>query len=149
MATKILFVDRDGTLIEDVPYNVDPALMRWAAGAEEGVRRLHVAGFRLAYFRVYPGVVCVVVVGYPRTEIHDAHVEHHVFGYIERCDFELGSFRGYDFGHCAAATGKHCQYEEMRRRSHNGSHYFGLFQRNPSMGFGRTSKSIVLAILFP
>jgi histidinol-phosphate phosphatase family protein len=44
---KAVFLDKDGTLIDDVPYNVDPARIRLARGAAEGVRLLQRAGFRL------------------------------------------------------------------------------------------------------
>ena len=30
---RAVFLDKDGTLIDDVPYNVDPALIRLAPGA--------------------------------------------------------------------------------------------------------------------
>lgn len=33
-------MDKDGTLLEDVPYNADPERMRFAAGAAEGLRTL-------------------------------------------------------------------------------------------------------------
>jgi D-glycero-D-manno-heptose 1,7-bisphosphate phosphatase len=36
----VVFVDKDGTLIEDVPYNVDPAFVRFAPGARAAVRLL-------------------------------------------------------------------------------------------------------------
>jgi histidinol-phosphate phosphatase family protein len=42
-----VFLDKDGTLIEDVPYNVDPGLIRLTSGAAGGLRRLHAAGYRL------------------------------------------------------------------------------------------------------
>lgn len=42
-----VFFDKDGTLIEDVPYNVDPARVRLAEGAAGGLRALHSAGFLL------------------------------------------------------------------------------------------------------
>jgi histidinol-phosphate phosphatase family protein len=45
--TAAVFLDKDGTLIEDVPYNVDPALIRLTRGAGEGLRMLRDAGFRL------------------------------------------------------------------------------------------------------
>lgn len=41
----ILF-DRDGTLVEDVPYNGDPQLVRPLPGAVRVVRRLRAAGIR-------------------------------------------------------------------------------------------------------
>lgn len=45
--TAAVFLDKDGTLVDDVPYNVDPALIRLTRGAGEGLRRLRGAGFRL------------------------------------------------------------------------------------------------------
>ena len=35
-----VFLDKDGTLLVDEPYNVDPALMRLESGAEVALRRL-------------------------------------------------------------------------------------------------------------
>ncbi|MDG6103803.1 HAD-IIIA family hydrolase [Dactylosporangium aurantiacum] len=42
----VLF-DRDGTLVHDVPYNGDPALVRPVDGAREALDRLRAAGLRL------------------------------------------------------------------------------------------------------
>jgi histidinol-phosphate phosphatase family protein len=42
-----IFLDKDGTLVEDVPYNVDPARIRLAPGAGSGLRRLRDAAYRL------------------------------------------------------------------------------------------------------
>jgi histidinol-phosphate phosphatase family protein len=42
-----VFLDKDGTLVDDVPYNVDPALIRLTRGAGEGLRMLRDGGFRL------------------------------------------------------------------------------------------------------
>ncbi len=44
---RAVFLDKDGTIIENVPYNVDPALIRLVPGAEEGLARLHRAGYLL------------------------------------------------------------------------------------------------------
>ena len=44
---RAVFLDKDGTLIDDVPYNVDPAKIRLATGAAEGLARLHAAGYAL------------------------------------------------------------------------------------------------------
>jgi D-glycero-D-manno-heptose 1,7-bisphosphate phosphatase len=40
MLSKAVFLDKDGTLVDDVPYNVDPALIRFSEGALEGLRLL-------------------------------------------------------------------------------------------------------------
>ncbi len=51
-----VFLDKDGTLIEDVPYNVDPALVRLMPGARDALRLLHDAGFRLFVITNQSGV---------------------------------------------------------------------------------------------
>jgi len=51
----VLF-DKDGTLLDDVPYNVDPALMRFAPGAREALACLHAHGFRLFVISNQSGV---------------------------------------------------------------------------------------------
>jgi histidinol-phosphate phosphatase family protein len=47
MPNRAVFFDKDGTLIDNVPYNVDPARIRLAAGAEEALPLLHERGYRL------------------------------------------------------------------------------------------------------
>jgi histidinol-phosphate phosphatase family protein len=44
---KAVFLDKDGTLVEDVPYNVDPERIRLMPGAAEGLFLLHASGYRL------------------------------------------------------------------------------------------------------
>jgi D-glycero-D-manno-heptose 1,7-bisphosphate phosphatase len=51
-----VFLDKDGTLIEDLPYNVDPRRIRLAPGAAEGVRLLHDAGYALVVVTNQSGV---------------------------------------------------------------------------------------------
>lgn len=51
-----VFLDKDGTLVEDVPYNVDPARIRLAPGAGPGLCRLHAAGYGLAVVSNQSGV---------------------------------------------------------------------------------------------
>jgi len=53
---RVLFVDKDGTLIEDLPYNVEPDRVRFAPGAREAVRRLGAAGIDLAIVTNQSGV---------------------------------------------------------------------------------------------
>src|SRR3954451_23499604 len=52
----VVFIDKDGTLIEDLPYNVDPARVRFAPGAREAIRRLGGAGIELAVITNQSGV---------------------------------------------------------------------------------------------
>jgi D-glycero-D-manno-heptose 1,7-bisphosphate phosphatase len=56
MSAPAIFLDKDGTLIDDVPYNVDPALISLRPGAGEALRRLRAAGFRLIVVSNQSGV---------------------------------------------------------------------------------------------
>lgn len=47
IARRAVFLDKDGTLVEDVPYNVDPRLVRLGPGALSGLARLRDAGYAL------------------------------------------------------------------------------------------------------
>ena len=51
-----VFLDKDGTILVDVPYNVDPARMAFAPGAGDGVRMLHRAGYALVVVSNQSGV---------------------------------------------------------------------------------------------
>lgn len=51
-----VFLDKDGTLVDDLPYNVDPALIRLTAGAGEALTSLHDAGFALVVISNQSGV---------------------------------------------------------------------------------------------
>ena len=53
---RAVFLDKDGTLIDDVPYNVDPQRMRLACGAAAGLPALHRAGYRLIVVSNQSGV---------------------------------------------------------------------------------------------
>ncbi len=56
MTSRAVFLDKDGTLIEDVPYNVNPDLIRLTTGAETGLRSLHQAGYELIVISNQAGV---------------------------------------------------------------------------------------------
>jgi D-glycero-D-manno-heptose 1,7-bisphosphate phosphatase len=51
-----VFVDKDGTLVENVPYNTDPRHVRIMPGVLEGLRVLRDAGFGLFVVSNQPGV---------------------------------------------------------------------------------------------
>lgn len=51
-----MFLDKDGTLIEDVPYNVRPEQIRLTPHAGEGLRMLQDAGYRLIVVSNQSGV---------------------------------------------------------------------------------------------
>ena len=56
MTSKAVFLDKDGTLIEDVPYNIDPELIQFTRGATEGLRRLQAHDYRLIVVTNQSGV---------------------------------------------------------------------------------------------
>jgi D-glycero-D-manno-heptose 1,7-bisphosphate phosphatase len=51
-----VFLDKDGTLIENLPYNVDPARMRLAPTALDALAKLHAHGYTLVVVTNQPGV---------------------------------------------------------------------------------------------
>ena len=51
-----VFLDKDGTLVEDVPYNADPQLMKLTQGAIEGLQLLQAAGYKLIVITNQSGV---------------------------------------------------------------------------------------------
>jgi histidinol-phosphate phosphatase family protein len=45
--TRAVFIDKDGTLVENVPYNADPARVVLSRGAREAVAAFAEAGYRI------------------------------------------------------------------------------------------------------
>ena len=56
MTNRAVFLDKDGTLIEDVPYNVDPELIKLTRGAIEGLQLLYTSGYKLIVITNQSGV---------------------------------------------------------------------------------------------
>jgi D-glycero-D-manno-heptose 1,7-bisphosphate phosphatase len=84
---RVVFLDKDGTLIEDVPYNVDPARVRFASGARAGVRLLGRHGWPIAIVTNQSGVAR----GYFTLE-DLAVVEDHLRAEVERLGAEWAGF---------------------------------------------------------
>ena len=53
---RAVFLDKDGTLIADKPYNVDPDRVELLPGVLPGLQRLHTAGYRLIVVTNQSGV---------------------------------------------------------------------------------------------
>ncbi|MCE7042847.1 HAD-IIIA family hydrolase [Dyadobacter sp. CY312] len=53
---KAIFLDKDGTLIKDVPYNVDPKLVVFESGVFDGLRRMQDEDFKLIIISNQPGI---------------------------------------------------------------------------------------------
>jgi histidinol-phosphate phosphatase family protein len=80
MSTKrAVFVDKDGTLVDDLPYNVDPARMRLAAGASEGVAALSSAGYQVFVVSNQPGVA-LGLLDEAQLDRNRSHLEHLLHG---------------------------------------------------------------------
>src|SRR5262245_17499779 len=56
MSRRLVFLDKDGTLVEDVPNGVDPDQIRLREGAGEGLRHLREAGYGLVVVSNQSGV---------------------------------------------------------------------------------------------
>ena len=56
MLHPAVFLDKDGTLLDDVPYNVDPSLMRFSPHARAALRALATVPFRLYVISNQSGV---------------------------------------------------------------------------------------------
>jgi D-glycero-D-manno-heptose 1,7-bisphosphate phosphatase len=53
---RAIFLDKDGTLVDDVPYNVDPALVRLSWQAGPALQLLQARGYRLIVVTNQSGV---------------------------------------------------------------------------------------------
>jgi D-glycero-D-manno-heptose 1,7-bisphosphate phosphatase len=56
MPVAAVFVDKDGTLVENVPYNVDPARVALTQGAAPAIHALRQNGFQIFVVSNQPGV---------------------------------------------------------------------------------------------
>jgi D,D-heptose 1,7-bisphosphate phosphatase len=56
MKRKAIFLDKDGTLIPDIPFNVDPKRITFNKGTAEGLKLLAAGGFHLVIITNQSGV---------------------------------------------------------------------------------------------
>ena len=56
MAVKAVFIDKDGTLVENVPYNVDPLKLVFTPHAVEALKLLTAFDYQLVVVTNQPGV---------------------------------------------------------------------------------------------
>jgi D-glycero-D-manno-heptose 1,7-bisphosphate phosphatase len=54
--SNAIFLDKDGTLVENVPYNVDPAKIQLCEGAIEGLKLLASANYKLIVITNQSGI---------------------------------------------------------------------------------------------
>jgi histidinol-phosphate phosphatase family protein len=94
---ELVLLDRDGTLIEDVPYNGDPALVRPMSGAREALDRLRGEGVRL------------VVVSNQSAVGHGLITREQVDAVNQRVDALLGPFEAFHVCPHAPDDGCECR----------------------------------------
>jgi D-glycero-D-manno-heptose 1,7-bisphosphate phosphatase len=82
-----VFLDKDGTLIEDLPYNVNPSKIRLARGAEESLPLLHSLGYRLIVVSNQGGVALGL---FPQEALEA--VEERLRELLRRCGAPLAGF---------------------------------------------------------
>jgi D-glycero-D-manno-heptose 1,7-bisphosphate phosphatase len=84
---RAVFLDKDGTLLEDVPYNADCARIRLRPGAVEALLRLKRLGYELAVASNQPGVA---LGRFPRSAL--AGLEAHLEGVLGAHGIRLLAF---------------------------------------------------------
>ena len=84
---KTVFLDKDGTLIQDIPYNVDPDKIQLCTGASEGLQRLAENGYQLFIITNQSGVAR----GYfPESAL--VEVENHLRQLLAAIDVSIAGF---------------------------------------------------------
>lgn len=86
----IVFLDRDGTIIEDEGYLSDPARLREIPGAADSLRRLARGGYLIAVVSNQAGLARGKITREQMDAVHRAFVEHFrvrgvVFDGVEYC----------------------------------------------------------------
>lgn len=104
MAKAAVFLDRDDTLIENIPYLGDPSQVRLIPGAAEAVQKLRLAGFPLFVVSNQSGVGRGLI-SKEQVQAVDRKMESLMGG--------TGTITGYY--HCFAAPGD--PYDERRKPS--------------------------------
>ncbi|SFC33697.1 histidinol-phosphate phosphatase family domain-containing protein/HAD-superfamily hydrolase, subfamily IIIA [Nocardioides terrae] len=94
---ELVLLDRDGTLVEDVPYNGDPAQVRPLPGVREALDRLRREGIRLVVVSNQSGVGRGLI---DRTQVEAVN---------ERVEALLGPFEGFYYCPHAAEDGCDCR----------------------------------------
>jgi histidinol-phosphate phosphatase family protein len=82
-----VFIDKDGTLLRDVPFNVDTARVEFSDGAFRGLARLADAGYALVVVSNQPGIA----LGYFSRVALDA-LMHHVSERLADAGIPLAGF---------------------------------------------------------
>jgi D-glycero-D-manno-heptose 1,7-bisphosphate phosphatase len=74
LGPRAVFLDRDGTLIEDLGYPREPERVRLLAGAAEGLRALRTAGWRLVVVSNQSGIGRGIITDHEARAVHQQFV---------------------------------------------------------------------------
>ena len=99
-----IFLDKDGTLVHDVPYNVDPARLSLTRAALEAIRRWRAAGYLVVVITNQSGIGRGVFDAPALARLHDALAAR-----LEQADAAIDGF--FACPHTAAA---HCACRKPR-----------------------------------
>jgi D-glycero-D-manno-heptose 1,7-bisphosphate phosphatase len=81
---RAVFFDRDGTLMEDVHYCADPALVRIFPGVPEALRRLRACGFATFIVTNQSGIGRGLITGEQYQAVHEEFLRQLGPGLIDR-----------------------------------------------------------------
>jgi D-glycero-D-manno-heptose 1,7-bisphosphate phosphatase len=84
---RTVFLDKDGTLLENVPYNIDSKRMQFTQGAVAGLQLLHAANYALIVITNQSGVAR----GY-FSEAALTELEQHLYKQLEEVGVSLAGF---------------------------------------------------------
>jgi D,D-heptose 1,7-bisphosphate phosphatase len=87
MLSKAVFLDKDGTLVEDIPYNVDPGLIQLSEGALDALRFIKEDGYQFFIVTNQSGVARGFFEEHALVQ-----VEHKLQDLLMRVDIHLSGF---------------------------------------------------------
>ncbi len=106
---KAVFIDKDGTLINDVPYNVDVSRISFAPGVIDGMMLLKNSGFKLIVVSNQSGIARGF---FTEAQLHE--VSKHIQKQLAQYGLRIDSF--YYCPHCASGTVKEYSIECICRK---------------------------------
>ncbi|MCF0050545.1 HAD family hydrolase [Dyadobacter sp. LJ53] len=101
MPAKAVFLDKDGTLIRDVPYNADPEKVLFESGVLEGLSALQALGYKLVIVSNQPGIALGL---FSQKQLNELINYFHEF--FQKNDLTLSGF--YYCPHLPVENGAHC-----------------------------------------
>lgn len=99
-----VFIDKDGTLVRDVPYNIDPCRVQLAPGAGAALRRMKNAGYKVIVISNQPGIALKLF-----RERDLVLVNQRIQDLLSSYEVEIDAFY-----YCPHEPGDHCECRKPR-----------------------------------